>query len=97
MARKVEELITGLYTLYHKRSVSRDSLKTSFEEEKHLIPSRIGGTLPQGFRPFPERHCRNYTSLGKCTLSYNVKTGSKVKCILFYFISYLYDTKIFYF
>ncbi|KAB5574978.1 hypothetical protein PHYPO_G00215330 [Pangasianodon hypophthalmus] len=46
MARKVEDLMTGLYTLYHKSSVNRDSLKASFEElnMKPLIPTRIGGT-----------------------------------------------------
>lgn len=46
MARKVEDLMTGLYTLYHKSSVNRDSLKTSFEELniKPLIPTSIGGT-----------------------------------------------------
>lgn len=43
MARKVEELLSGLYTFYHKSCVNRANLKKGFEEVgmKHL---RIGGT-----------------------------------------------------
>lgn len=46
MARKVEDLMTGLYNLYHESSVNRDNLKASFEElnTKPLISTRNGGT-----------------------------------------------------
>lgn len=46
MARKVEELLSGLYTFYRKSCTNRANLKKGFEEigMKHLMPTRIGGT-----------------------------------------------------
>ena len=46
MAKKVEDLLSGLYTLYHKSGVNRASLKQHFGElhMKALMPTRVGGT-----------------------------------------------------
>uniref|UniRef100_A0A1A8KL82 Si:dkeyp-19e1.4 n=1 Tax=Nothobranchius kuhntae TaxID=321403 RepID=A0A1A8KL82_NOTKU len=56
MVRKVEDLLSGLYTLYHKSGVNRASLKDHFRELhlKPLMPTRIGGTwwLPHFFNAF---------------------------------------------
>ncbi|KAL7386854.1 hypothetical protein ABVT39_014860 [Epinephelus coioides] len=43
MARKVEDLLSGLYTLYHKSGVNRASLKQHFRElhMKALMPTRF--------------------------------------------------------
>ena len=53
MVRKVEDLLSGLYTLYHKSGVNRANLKHHFRElqMKALMPTRIGGTrwLPHLF------------------------------------------------
>ncbi|CAK6975890.1 zinc finger protein 862-like [Scomber scombrus] len=46
MAKKVEDLLSGLYTLYRKSGVKRASLKQHFRElhMKALMPARVGGT-----------------------------------------------------
>lgn len=46
LARKVNDLLSGLYTFYHKSCVNRANLRGSFEEigMRHLMPTRIGGT-----------------------------------------------------
>jgi len=46
MAKKVEDLLSGLYTLYRKSGVNRASLKQHFRElhMKALMPTRVGGT-----------------------------------------------------
>lgn len=46
MARKVEDLLSGLYSLYHKSGVHRASLKKCFGELNmtSLMPTRVGGT-----------------------------------------------------
>ena len=49
LARKVNDLLSILYTFYHKSCVNRANLRGSFEEigVRHLMPTRIGG--PGGF------------------------------------------------
>ncbi|ROI96431.1 Zinc finger protein 862 [Anabarilius grahami] len=46
--RKVEDLLTGLFTLYHRSPLNRAKLKDSFSVLgiKPLMPTRVGGTRP---------------------------------------------------
>ena len=46
MIKEAEDLLSGLYTLYHKSGVNRASLKQHFRElhMKALMPTRVGGT-----------------------------------------------------
>lgn len=43
MARKVEELLSGLYTFYQKSYANRGNMKKGFEEivMKNLMPTRM--------------------------------------------------------
>ncbi|CAL9685344.1 unnamed protein product [Knipowitschia caucasica] len=66
MVRKVEDLLSGLYTLYHKSGVNRASLKEHFRElhMKALMPTRIGGTrwLPHLFNAL-DHFLRGYAGI----------------------------------
>ncbi|XP_032364193.1 zinc finger protein 862 [Etheostoma spectabile] len=66
MARKVEDLLSGLYTLYHKSGVNRASLKQHFRElhMKALMPTRVGGTrwLPHLFKAL-DHFLRGYAGI----------------------------------
>ncbi|TDH07307.1 hypothetical protein EPR50_G00104580 [Perca flavescens] len=66
MARKVEDLLSGLYTLYHKSGVNRVSLKQHFRElhMKALMPTRVGGTrwLPHLFKAL-DHFLRGYAGI----------------------------------
>ena len=44
--RKVEDLLTGLFTFYHRSPLNRATLKKSFSVQgmKPLMPTRVGGT-----------------------------------------------------
>ncbi|XP_073727113.1 zinc finger protein 862-like [Misgurnus anguillicaudatus] len=46
LCRKVEDLLTGLFTFYHRSPLNRAKLKDSFSVLgiKPLMPTRIGGT-----------------------------------------------------
>ena len=48
LARKVADLLSGLYSFYHKSCVNRANFRSSFEEigMKHLMPTRVGLTFP---------------------------------------------------
>ena len=66
MARKAENLLSGLYTVYHKSGVNRASLKQHFRElhMKALMPTRVGGTqwLPHLFKAL-DHFLRGYAGI----------------------------------
>lgn len=66
MVRKAEDLLSGLYTVYHKSGVNRASLKQHFRElhMKALMPTRVGGTwwLPHLFKAL-DHFLRGYAGI----------------------------------
>ncbi|KAK0140097.1 Zinc finger protein 862 [Merluccius polli] len=66
MVRKAEDLLSGLYTVYHKSGVNRASLKQYFRElhMKALMPTRVGGTrwLPHLFKAL-DNFLRGYAGI----------------------------------